>query len=84
WTLLLLKFPALVLTSTMEAWKLLCALILTSFLVCPSSSAHLEGYQADDWSASHLLEETVDQYVKPYTGALVEAITTSRIWAALG
>lgn len=56
---------------------------LVCFLVFQVSGASDER-ESDDWRVSTILESTVDQYIKPYTGGLVEKVTSSSIWNVFG
>ncbi|KAM4015488.1 uncharacterized protein ACNLHF_002155 [Anomaloglossus baeobatrachus] len=66
---------------TVQLWSVALVCLLVSQV--SGSPAETET-QSDDWSASTILESAIDQYVKPYTGDLVEKVTNSRVWNFFG
>ncbi|XP_078506485.1 uncharacterized protein LOC144766554 [Lissotriton helveticus] len=69
----------------MEAWKRLWALILTIFLVIPTSSTHPLEHQSDDWRETRLLGRKLhEQYLEIGPGRLVMFIALSPVYTAVG
>lgn len=66
---------------TKEAFWILAFICL--LLSCSTAPSDYQ-FQADDWSVSWLLEDTLKQYVKPYTGSLVDTVTSSGFWKMFG
>ncbi|XP_077113387.1 uncharacterized protein LOC143768630 [Ranitomeya variabilis] len=64
---------------TVQVWSV----ALVYFLVSRVSGTPTE-MQSDDWSASTILESTINQYIKPYTGELVEKVKSSTAWNIFG
>lgn len=59
---------------------------LLCLLVCSTSqiSAFPTEMQSDDWSASWFLTSSVNDYLKPYTGPVLDRVTNSTAWNLLG
>ncbi|KAM3923408.1 uncharacterized protein RB166_012461 [Leptodactylus fuscus] len=67
----------------MKTPVLLWSMALACFLVSQVSGSPDE-MQSDDWRVSSILESTMNQYVKPYTGEIVAKVTSSRVWNVFG
>ncbi|KAG8567661.1 hypothetical protein GDO81_013734 [Engystomops pustulosus] len=67
----------------MKAISQLWSVALLCIFVSQVSGAPAE-MQSDDWRVSTILQSTINQYIKPYTGELVEKVTNSSAWNVFG